>query len=75
MFVMVNGTDPEITIQIEARQDMKTLQRRYHWALSPMTTYELTAYLNDTEVWHAASSRPTGKRDIFHPHELAAEAE
>lgn len=71
----VDGTDPEITIQIEARQDMKSLQRHYYWALSPMTTYELTAYLEDTEVWHAASSRPTGERDIFHPHELATEAE
>ena len=75
LFVMVNGTDPEVTVQIEAREDIKTQQRHYYWALSPITTYELTAYMEDRKVWHVKSTRPTGGRDVFHPHELSVSIE
>ena len=74
LFVMVNGTDPEITIQIEARQDANS-EQHYYWALSPMTTYELTAYLDDKEVWRSPSSRPMTASDSFHPHPLDGQIE
>ena len=69
LFVMVNGTDPEITLQIEARQNGNSGQH-YYWALSPMTTYELRAYIDDKEVWRSLSSRPMSASDSFHPHPL-----
>ena len=74
LFVMVNGTDPEITLQIEARQDQKS-GRHYYWALSPMTTYELRAYIGDKEVWHSLSSRSMTADDIFHPHPIDGQVE
>ena len=75
LFVMVNGTDPEITLQIEARQDRKTSERRYYWALSPMTTFELMAYVDDKEVWHTPNARSMGPNDSFHPHSIVGQVE
>ena len=31
IFVMANGTDPEITLQIEARESPKTRKRAFYW--------------------------------------------
>lgn len=51
LFLMVNGTDPEMMLQIEVREDEKTNKPAYFWALSRMTSYQLVAYLDGDVVW------------------------
>ena len=51
LFLMVNGTDPEMMLQIEVREDKKTKKPAYFWALSRMTSYQLVAYLDGEVVW------------------------
>jgi hypothetical protein len=75
LFVMVNGTDPEITLQIEARQEKTSPEQYYYWALSPMTTFELMASVNNVEVWHTPTPRSTGPNDSFHPHRIDGQVE
>lgn len=71
LFVMVNGTDPEVTLQIEIREDTTTKKSAFYWALSPMTTYELTGYLDDVQVWYMSHKKPITSQETFHGHPLS----
>jgi len=65
MFALVHGTDPEMLVMIEARRDDNQQEAAYHWALAPMTSFELHGYLDHQQVWHKpqmTSNRPT---DVF----------
>ena len=65
LFGLVHGTDPEMMIQIELREDTKTKQRGYFYALSPMTGYELRGYLDGKEVWHKPRIQSNRVTDVF----------
>ena len=51
LFLMVNGTDPEMMLQVEVREGKDSKERAFYWALSRMTSYQLVAYLDGEEVW------------------------
>lgn len=51
LFLMVNGTDPEMMLQVEVREDKSSKEPAFYWALSRMTSYQLVAYLDGEEVW------------------------
>ena len=73
LFVMTNGTDPEITLQIEVRGSQDSQRPAFYWAMSPMTTYELSSDFDGVRVWNSSRERPTGPREVFHPHELTVQ--
>jgi hypothetical protein len=65
MFALVHGTDPEMLIMIEARKDENEEQPAYHWALAPMTSFELRGYLDREQVWHKPQMTSNRPIDIF----------
>jgi hypothetical protein len=70
LFALVHGTDPELLIMIEAKQESEKLTFRY--ALAPMTSFELRAYLDRKEVWHKPIMTSNQPSDIFHQRLLVA---
>lgn len=52
MFVFASGTDPELLLLIELREDRETNTKAHHWALARMNRSEMKAYLDDEVVWH-----------------------
>lgn len=69
LFAMVQGTDPELLIQIEARED-EGQNSEYWWALAAMTSARLEGYLDGNRVWSKPRSggSPTG---VFYMRPLA----
>ena len=69
LFALVQGTDPELLIQIEAREDERQ-NHEYWWALAPMTSANLEGYLDGNRVWSKprASGSPSA---IFYMRQLA----
>jgi hypothetical protein len=65
MFALVHGTDPEMLIMIEARKDDNEQQPAYHWALAPMTSFELHGYLDREQVWHKPQMTSNLPTDVF----------
>lgn len=65
LFAFVHGTDPEMLLLIEARR-ADDGSRRWHWALAPMTSYELHATIDDKDVWHAPPRFSTSRTDTFY---------
>ncbi len=51
LFVMCQGTDPELILSIEARKQDGEL--RWHYAAASFTDYALKLRLDDKEVWSA----------------------
>lgn len=51
LFVMCQGTDPELILSIEARKQDNRLQ--WHYAAASFTDYALKLRLDDQEVWTA----------------------
>lgn len=71
MFALVQGTDPEMLILIELRQDQNG-NAGYYWALAPMTSFELTGYLDREEVWQKPQMTSNQPTDIFYQRLLIA---
>lgn len=65
MFALCLGTDPEMLIMIEARQDMETKTESYRWALAPMTTWPLKGFLDGELVWDKPQVRDNKPSNIF----------
>jgi len=49
LFVFSNGTNPEVLVQVEARQEGE--KRRWHVAFARLTAAEATVKLADEELW------------------------
>ena len=64
VFALVHGTDPELIIMIEAREK-KDGRTAFHYALAPMTGYELKAYLDEELVYHKPLINSNLDTDIF----------
>lgn len=64
LFALVHGTDPEMLIMIEARRGEND-ELAYRWALAPMTSFELRAYLDREEVWHKPEMTSNLPKDVF----------
>ena len=73
LFAFVHGTDPEMLIMIEARQNAMN-HVAFHWALAPMTAFELRAYLDRVQVWHKPEMTSNRRTDIFLQRQLVDEA-
>ena len=69
LFVLVQGTDPELLIQIEAREDERQ-NHEYWWALAPMTSANLEGYLDGNRVWSKPRT-PGSPNAIFYMRQLA----
>ena len=65
VFALVHGTDPEMIIMVELREDKQSKKREYHYALAPMTSYELRGYLDGEEVWHKPRQSSFATSDVF----------
>ena len=65
IFAYVVGTDPELLLLLEARQDGS--QSAWHYALAPMTCFALTAMLDGKTVWRCPfRGAPYHPRDPFY---------
>ena len=51
IFAFALGTDPEMLVLLEARQDPKSAELAWYYALGSATLYFLDAYLDDKHVW------------------------
>ncbi len=79
LFSLVHGTDPELLILVEARKSTDRSdvavdvadgadpgsETWYQWALAPMTTFELKAFLDRKEVWHKPQMTSNLPSDVF----------
>lgn len=66
LFAFVQGTDPEVLLQIESRRDGNG--PRWHYALARMNSVTLRAFYNEKQVW-SVSTLPWGKvRDAREPY-------
>ena len=50
LFALVQGTDPELLVQIEVREE-KAGAPEYWWAIAPMTSAKASAFLDDEQVY------------------------
>ena len=69
LFAYVQGTDPELLVQVEAREDTDG-ERSYHWALSAMTSAKVVAYLDEERVWSKEQSSGS-QTEIFYMRQLS----
>ena len=70
LFAMVEGTDPELLIMLEARQPKdKSGKAEYFWALAPMTSAKLEGYLDGDHVWTKPQANG-GQTSIFYMRRL-----
>jgi hypothetical protein len=53
VFLFCQGTDPELVLLLEARENAG--KRVWHYALAPFTDYALSVKLDDSEVWSLAN--------------------
>lgn len=65
VFALVHGTDPELIISIELRQDSKSKSQSYFYALAPMTGYALRCRLDNAEVWNKPRTTSARETDVF----------
>lgn len=69
LFAYVQGTDPELLVQVESREDQDG-ERAYHWALSAMTSAAVKAYLDEEAVWSKEQSSG-GTSEVFYMRKLS----
>lgn len=56
LFALVNGTDPEVLVLVEARKT--AAGSAWHYALAPMTGYAVEAKLDGKPVWDMPYRKP-----------------
>lgn len=69
LFAFVQGTDPELLVLLEAREDSGD-KASYHWALAAMTSAAVKAYLDGEHVWSKPSTRGHAQH-VFHMRSLS----
>jgi hypothetical protein len=69
LFAYVQGTDPELLVQLEAREDGDG-KRQYHWALAAMASAAVNAFLDGKPVWSKIRTAG-GPSEVFYMRPLS----
>lgn len=65
VFAFANGTNPEVLLLLEARRDPAAKQATWTYGFAQMTGAEVSASLDDREVWNQKEADPPAIRDSY----------
>jgi hypothetical protein len=65
VFAFANGTNPEVLLLLEAQRDAATKQPIWTYGFAQMTGAEVSASLDEREVWSQKEANPPAIRDSY----------
>ena len=65
IFAFASGTNPEVLLLLEARQEVKSKSGAWYYGFAQMTGGEVYASLDERQVWTQGEADPPASRDSY----------